>query len=66
MRKKGGAIIMWFYKPAMTPLYDYIENNNIQVSDGGSYVYKPAMTPLYDYIENNNIQVSDGGSYVYL
>lgn len=39
MRKKGGAIIMWFYKPAMTPLYDYIENNNIQVSDGGSYVY---------------------------
>lgn len=30
---------MWIYKPAMTPLYNYIENNNIQVSDGGSYVY---------------------------
>lgn len=30
---------MWFYKPVITPLYDDIENNNIQVSDGGSYVY---------------------------
>ncbi len=30
---------MLFCKPAMTPLYDYIQSNNVQVSNGGSYVY---------------------------
>lgn len=30
---------MLLCKPAMTPLYDYIENNSEQVSNGGSYVY---------------------------
>lgn len=39
MRKKGGAIIMWIYKPALAPLYDDIQSNSEQVSNGGSYVY---------------------------
>lgn len=39
MRKKRGTITMLLCKPALAPLYDDIQSNSEQVSNGGSYVY---------------------------
>lgn len=30
---------MFLYKPAITPLYDKIQSNTVQINNGGSYDY---------------------------